>query len=119
MVPIIFVTAAIPGGCRYTLLTDTYHMVFFWILWAVNAIITLIFLYFFFEGLGDGSVGPANMGLWMLILTGLGALLAGSYWLQMHQNGVLAIVLLAVPAIPGLLYGLFMIIVLLTNPRWN
>lgn len=87
-------------------------MNFFWILWGIDAVIALIFVYFFFEGMGDGSTTSFNGGLWFFILV-------GGYWLQTHQQQVVAKVLLAVLAIPGLLCGLFFLIILITNPRWN
>ncbi|GAB2553872.1 osmoprotectant transporter permease [Spirosoma areae] len=94
-------------------------MTFFWILWSIDAVIALIFVYFFFEGMGDGSISSFNGGLWFLILAVLGAVLAGGYWLQTHQHEAGAKVLLGVLAIPGLLAGLFFLILLIANPRWN
>ena len=94
-------------------------MNFFWILWGVDAVIALVFLYFFFIGLADGSVSSFNGGLWFLILAALGAILLGSHWLNTHQQETFAKILLAVLAIPGLLCGLFFLIILITNPRWN
>lgn len=94
-------------------------MNFFWILWGVDAVIALIFLYFFFIGLADGSVSSFNGGLWFFILAALGTILLGSYWLQTHQQPAFAKLVLAVLAIPGLLCGLFFLIILITNPRWN
>lgn len=94
-------------------------MNFFWILWGIDALIALVFIYFFFVGLGDGSVTSFNAGLWFFILAALGAILVGGYWLQTHQREGLAKSLLAVLAVPGLLCGLFFLIILITNPRWN
>lgn len=94
-------------------------MNFFWILWGVDAVIALVFLYFFFIGLADGSVSSFNGGLWFVILAALGAILVGSYWLHTHQQETFAKILLAVLAIPGLLCGLFFLIILITKPRWN
>ncbi len=94
-------------------------MKFFWILWGFDAVITLIFLYFFFVGLTDGSVSSVNARLWFLILAASGAILLGSYWLQTNQQPGWATALLCVLAIPGLLAGLFFLLVLITNPRWN
>jgi uncharacterized membrane protein YidH (DUF202 family) len=94
-------------------------MNFFWILWGTDAVIALVVLYFFFEGLGDGSVSSFNGGLWFFILGVLAAILGGSYWLQTHQYMTGAKVLLAVLAIPGVLLGLFFLLLILVNPRWN
>ena len=94
-------------------------MNFFWILWGIDAVIALIFIYFFFEGLSDGTVSSFNAGLWVLLLAGLGAVLIGGYWLHTHQHEVGAKVLVSLLAVPGVLAGLFFLILILTNPRWN
>lgn len=94
-------------------------MTFFWILWGFDAMITLVVLYFFMIGLNDGSVSSYNMGLWTIILLVLAAVMGGSLWLKSANHIVLAKVLLCLLAVPGLLYGLFMLLVLTTNTRWN
>ncbi|GAB4018078.1 osmoprotectant transporter permease [Spirosoma sp. KCTC 42546] len=94
-------------------------MNFFWIFWGIDAVIALIFFYFFFVGIADGSVSSFNAGLWFLLLTVLGAVLIGGYWLHTHQHEQGAKILLGLLAIPGLLCGLFFLILILTNPRWN
>ena len=96
-----------------------YPMNFFWILWGFDALIALVVLYFFFIGLADGSVSSNNLGLWTLLLIALAAIMFGSIWLQNHQYIASAKGLLCVLAVPGLLAGLFMVIILITNPRWN
>lgn len=94
-------------------------MTFFRILWAFDAVIALVVLYFFFEGLADGTVSSFNAGLWFLILAGLAVVLGGSLLLKSHQHLWLAKGLLWVLAIPGLLFGLFTLIMIIAKPRWN
>ncbi|HLF62160.1 MAG TPA: hypothetical protein VI603_00300 [Saprospiraceae bacterium] len=94
-------------------------MIFFWILWGFDAIITLVVLYFFMIGLNDGSVSSFNMGLWLVILLALAGVMGGSLWLKSANHAGLAKVLLFLLAIPGLLYALFMLIVIIGKPRWN
>ncbi|WP_420147033.1 osmoprotectant transporter permease [Spirosoma sp.] len=94
-------------------------MALFWILWGIDAVITLVFVVFYFIGLSDGTVSSENGGLWSLILAGLGTLMLGTYWLQMNQYGILAKILLIIPAVPGFLYGLFLLLVVILKPRWN
>ncbi|GAB3956606.1 hypothetical protein GCM10028805_47000 [Spirosoma harenae] len=91
----------------------------FWVLWSVDALATLVILYFFFVGMADGSVSSFNGGLWLFILVALGVIMIGSYWLYNHQYALWAKVLVSILAVPSLLYGLFMVIILITNPRWN
>ena len=94
-------------------------MTFFWILWGFDACIALVVLYFFFIGLGDGSVSSFNMGLWGLMLGGLAAIMLGSLWLKGQEKLVLAKVLLAILAVPGFPYLMFMLLIIITKPRWN
>jgi hypothetical protein len=94
-------------------------MTFFWILWIFNAIMSLIPLYFFFIGLGDGTITSKNIGMWLIILLVVAAVLGGSYLLKAANQLSLAKVLLIVAAIPGLLAVLYFLIVFTTKPRWN
>ncbi len=94
-------------------------MSFFWILWGFDACIALVVLYFFFIGLGDGSVSSFNMGLWLMLLGGLAVILLGSLWLKGLEKLMLAKILLAILAVPGLLYLLFILLILISKPRWN
>lgn len=54
----------------------------FRILWGLDAAIALIFLYFFFAGLADGSISSFNIGLWLLILLAIATILGGGYGLR-------------------------------------
>lgn len=94
-------------------------MLFFWILWAFDAIIALVVLYFFFVGLADGSVSSFNMGLWLSILSAVAAILLGSLWLKSHDRAGLAKGVLSILAVPGFLYLLFFLMVIIGKPRWN
>jgi vacuolar-type H+-ATPase subunit I/STV1 len=91
----------------------------FWFPCAVDVVIAIIVLYFFLVGLADGSVSSFNIGLWLLILLGLGSILGGSLWLKTAGHPALAMVLLLILAIPGLLYGLFLLALVIAAPRWN
>jgi vacuolar-type H+-ATPase subunit I/STV1 len=91
----------------------------FWFPCAVDVVIAIIVLYFFLVGLADGSVSSFNIGLWLLILLGLGSILGGSLWLKTAGHPTLAMVLLLILAIPGLLYGLFLLALVIAAPRWN
>lgn len=94
-------------------------MYVFWTLWGIDALAALILVSFFFVGLSDGSVSEDNMVIWLLLLVGAAALLGGGYWLFTHQQAVAAKLVLALLAIPTLLYGLFILFALIINPRWN
>ena len=93
---------------------------FFWVLWTIVAIGALVFFYFFFIGLVDGSVSSFNAGIWTVVVILFPALLAGTYWLKLHGWLKLAVGLLSIPAIPMIGYLLFLIAVLISGPiKWN
>lgn len=94
-------------------------MALFWILWGFDACIALVALYFFFVGLADGSVSSFNMGIWLMLLGGLAIILLGSLWLKGLGRLLLAKGVLGILAIPGLLYMLFMLLIILSGSRWN
>jgi hypothetical protein len=94
-------------------------MVFFSILFGIDLIVAAVVLYFFVVGLGDGSVSSFNITLWMAILAGIAAVLGGGWLLNARgqrgaANGVLLIL-----ALPGFLFGLFLLAAIILQPRWN
>jgi hypothetical protein len=91
----------------------------FRILWGIDAVIALIFLYFFVIGLGDGSVSSFNRGLWFGTLSTLATVLLGSRSLQRSGRTRLATSLLMILAVPGVLAGLFFLAAIIFHPRWN
>jgi len=91
----------------------------FWFLWGIDALIAALVLYFFFLGIADGSVSAFNIGLWLAILAALAGVVGGSLWLRSAGKRGLATVVLLILAVPGLLFALFFIVLLITNPRWN
>ena len=96
-----------------------FDMVTFWVLWGFDAVITLVVLYFFMIGLGDGTVSSDNMGLWTGILLALAAIMGGSLWLKNTDHMALAKLLLWILAVPGLLYVIFLLVVVMGKSRWN
>jgi hypothetical protein len=91
----------------------------FWLLWGFDVLIALVVLYFFFIGLADGSVSSFNMGLWLLILLAVGGVVLGSVWLRSAGHRGIAKGVLLILAMPGLVFLLFFLSVLILNPRWN
>jgi len=92
---------------------------FFRILFGFDALVALVILFFFVIGIGDQSVSADNMDLWLGILMGLAVVLGGALLLNTYGRRAAAIVLLMILAVPGLLYGLFILLVLILQPRWN
>lgn len=94
-------------------------MKLFWTLFSIDGAIALIVLFFFFAGLGDGSVSSFNMTLWLAILGVLAAILGGGLLLKSTSHPYLASAVLLILAIPGLLYGVFILGAIILQPRWN
>jgi len=93
--------------------------VLFSLLAAIDALIVTIAVGFFLIGLGDGSVSSDNIGLWIGILAGLGAFFGGGLWLRRLGHRRLGTLLLLVLAVPGLLYGVFIVVLLVSDTPWN
>jgi hypothetical protein len=93
--------------------------VLFWTTWSIAAIVTAIVVYFFFSGRAEGSVSSFNIVLWIAILGVVGSVTGGSLWLYRAKHAVLATLVAMLLAVPGLLAGLFLLIVLISHPRWN
>ena len=92
---------------------------FFRILLGIDIATAMVILYFFGVGLGDGSVSSFNMHLWLAILAALVAVLGGGLALNARGNRRAAIAVLLILAIPGVLYGLFALSMIVFQPRWN
>ncbi len=92
---------------------------FFWILWGFDALICVIVVIFFLIGLADGSVSSFNSGIWFAILSALVVIIAGGLCLKMVGWTGFATALLLVLAVPGVLYGVFIFLAVVTKTRWN
>ncbi len=88
-------------------------------LFAVDVLAALIVVYFFFVGLADGSVSSFNMGLWLAILAIVAAVLGAGWALNGQGHRAAANAVLAVLAAPALLYGAFVLLLVITQPNWN
>lgn len=91
----------------------------FWILWIFNALMALIPVYFFLEGVADGTVSQRNIGIWLILLLVVAIVLGGSLWLKGTDHLKIAKVLLIIATIPSVLAIVFFLSVILSNNRWN
>jgi hypothetical protein len=91
----------------------------FWTLWGTAVTVAGVFLYFFLVGLADGSVSSFNGILWVLLLSGIGVITGGSYWLWRQGRSGWASTLAACLAVPGLLAVMMLIAILLSDPNWQ
>lgn len=94
-------------------------MILFYVLLAIDVAAALVLLYFFGIGLVDGSVSSFNIALWLVLLAIPAGVVYGAFALNAQGRTGLANLLLAVPAAPAAIYGLFVLLLLVTNPRWN
>ena len=91
----------------------------FWIPWSIDVVIAVVFVFFFFVGLADGSVSSFNMGLWLLALTALAGVVGGSLALRAAARLRAATALVMILAIPGVLVGLLFLAMIVVPVRWN
>lgn len=91
----------------------------FWFPWTIGALVAAVFVVFFFIGIADGSVSSFNAGLWALVLLALGGVVGGSLWLRKAGHAKAGAALAWVLAVPGLFAILFMVLLIVLQPRWN
>ena len=91
----------------------------FWALLGIDGAAALIALYFFFVGLADGSVSSFNIGIWLLLLGGIGAVIGGGLALNASSRRRAAYALLSVLAIPAFLSGLLILALIVLQPNWR
>ena len=89
------------------------------VLLGIDLLVALVVVVFFFIGLADGSVSSFNASLWFGILATIAAVIGGGWMLDANGKRGAAIAVLLVLAIPGVLYALFILLVVTLQPRWN
>lgn len=89
------------------------------ILVAINAIVLGVLLYFFVWGLEDGSVSAFNILLWLALLAVPSVTLLGGAIAWASGRRALSIGLLLVPSLPGLMFAIFFLAVLILQPNWR
>ncbi len=91
----------------------------FWIPWSIDVAIADIAAYFFFVGLVDRSVSSSNMRLWIGLPAPLAVILGGGLWLKSAGRRGVGTALCLVLAVPGTLYGVFLLLAIFSGTRWN
>ena len=91
----------------------------FWILWGIDALIGAIAVVFFLVGLTNGTVASFNMGIWIAILAALAVIIGGSLGLKAAGHPGFGTILLLVLAILAVLYGVFILVFVVTGTSWN
>jgi hypothetical protein len=91
----------------------------FYIILAIDTLVPIIAIFYFFVGLADGSVSSRNMLLWIVLLAAL--VLLWLACLYLYKAGWIKLawtiaILLGLPAMIGLLY---ILMIMFGNVRWN
>jgi hypothetical protein len=60
-----------------------------------------------------------NMSLWLGLLAAVAAVVGGGWMLDTNGKRGAAIAVLLILAVPGLLYTLFILLIVIAQPRWN
>ncbi len=84
-----------------------------------SALTTATFVIFFLIGIGDGSVSSFNLVLWLALLAAMGVSLWAGQALRAKGKFGPAIAALAFTAVPGIGAALFILVLLIAQPRWN
>ncbi|MGE3625673.1 MAG: hypothetical protein AB7G34_04790 [Hyphomicrobiales bacterium] len=94
-------------------------MLLYRVLMGLAAAGATVVVYLFITGLADGSVSSFNMGLWIGLLAAVAAVIGGGGVLRSKGRTGLASLVLAILAVPAALYGVLMLVLILTVDRWN
>jgi len=86
---------------------------------GIDLLVALVVLYFFVIGLADGSVSSFNISLWLGLLAAVAATVGGGWLLYANGRRGAAVAALSILAVPGVLYGLFVLLIVIAQPRWN
>jgi hypothetical protein len=91
----------------------------FYIILAIDALVPIIAIFYFFVGISDGTVSSRNILMWILLLAAL--VLLWLACLYLYKAGWIKLawtiaILLGLPAIIGLLY---ILMIMFGNVRWN
>jgi hypothetical protein len=74
---------------------------------------------FLFSLAAGGRVGSFNILPWLAILAALAAVVGGSVWLRSAGQHAVAIIVLLLLAVPGALFALFMLLILILQPDFR
>ena len=86
---------------------------------GIDLLVALGIAYFFVIGLADGSVSSFNMSLWLGLLAAVATAVGGGRLLNANGRRGAAVAVLSILAVPGVLYGLFVLLIVIAQPRWN
>jgi hypothetical protein len=69
--------------------------------------------------LASGSVSSFKIALWLTILAAVAAVIGGGFTLNRYGRRSAAKLVLAILGVPALLYGLFIVLLVVMQPNWH
>jgi hypothetical protein len=94
-------------------------MIIYRTLLCLAAMPALVAVWFFLEGLADGTVSAFNILLWMGLLAAVCGLPAAGMALRASGRMGAAKLVLSVAALPVLLGGVVLVVLIIAPPRWH
>lgn len=94
-------------------------MILFGVFLTTTIAALAVVLYFFVIGLADRSVSSFNIMLWLVLIGITVGVPLGGWRLNAAGRRKTATALLAVVAVPAIAYALFVLLIVITQPRWN
>ena len=88
-------------------------------LMAIALLVALFVLFFAFLDLGLGGVDREKLRLWLPLAAAAIAIPVAAAKLRAEGHNAASVVLLLIPAIPALLFALFMLAITISPVRWN
>ena len=89
------------------------------LLLILDVLVAAVAVGFFFWGLSDGSIGPDNILLWLVLLAMTAGLFFGATRLRAKGQNAAAVAMLIILALPAFLFALLAIVVVVAQPRWH
>jgi hypothetical protein len=86
---------------------------------SLAVLVALLALVFFVIGLVDGSVTASNIVLWLGLMMAAALIPFAGIRLRSRGRTGAALAMLSLLALPGLLYALFIALVVLSGEHWN
>ncbi len=91
----------------------------FRILFGIGVLVLAGLVFFFLQGLGDGSVSGFNIKLWAATLVAPAAVLGLAFWLERRGRRRAASLVLLILAAPAALVGIVMGLLAVAEVHWN
>ncbi|SNS25114.1 hypothetical protein SAMN06295912_103115 [Sphingomonas laterariae] len=91
----------------------------FWLLFAFDAVLAAVLLLILAIGLGDRSGAGANIGPWITLIVAALAALGVALWFKRRHSETAATLTVLIPALPGLLYLGFVLMMVVMQPNWR